>query len=157
MLSLPHVQIIIDVFVIITILILIRRLDKKMEAHFSSVDASLLSEFNKMLAESQKSSNCFLEAVEENRKVLGKLFLQLDNKEKKLTALVEEAEVLIKKLDEINAAPVPAASPENRYDDVLRMVQRGISREEISRHSGFTEDEISLIEDLAKTRTDLLT
>ena len=151
MLSLLHVQIIIDLAVFITILFLLRRLDKNISKNCSTVDAALISEFKEILADSHDSTNHFLEAVEEKRKVLGKLFLQLDDKEKKLTILAREAETFIKKLDETKTAS-ESLSPENRYADVLQMLKGGLSREEVSKQSGFTESEVNLIVDLAKVR-----
>lgn len=155
MLSLLHVQIMIDLAIFITILLLLRRLGKNISKQSSTVDASLISELKKILADSHDSTNHFLEAVEENKRALSRLFLQLDEKEKRLTALVKEAETVIKKLDFTKAAS-ESVSPEARHDDVIRMVQQGLSREEVSKQSGFTEGEINLIVDLAKVRTGLI-
>jgi hypothetical protein len=153
MFSLLHVQIVVDLLVFITILFLLRRLDKNISQSISTVDASLVSELKKILADSHDSTNSFLEAIAESKKVLGELFLQLDDKERKLAGLLKEAEVSIKKLDLAKAAS-EEASPERKYDDVIRMIQQGLSREDVSKKSGFTEGEVDLIVDLAKTRTD---
>jgi hypothetical protein len=152
MFSLLHVQILADLLVFITILFLLWRLNGHIPRRGSTVDPSLVSELKKILADSHEATNNFLEAIEESRKLFNKLFLQLDDKEKKLADLIREAEVSIKKLDSAKSVSEEAAS-EKKYDDVIRMIQQGLSREDVSKQSGFTEGEVNLIADLAKTRT----
>ncbi|MCX5854681.1 MAG: DUF2802 domain-containing protein [Deltaproteobacteria bacterium] len=152
MLSLLNLQIIIDLVFFVTILILLSQLNKNISKNSSTVDTSLIQELEKIVTESYHSTNRFIEAIDESKQVLNKLFLQLDDKGKKLTVLIGEAEMHIKKLDLEKNVSEPVSS-EKRYDDVIQMVQQGMSREEVSKRLGFTEGEIGLIVDLARTRT----
>jgi hypothetical protein len=151
MLSLLHIQIIIDLFIFVTILLLLRRFGRNMPKIDLTVQETLVSNLKKLLADTQESTNLFLEAVEDNKKALNTLAVQLDNKEKKLANLIKEADAVIKKRDSATSVSGPS-SPEGKYDDVIRMVQQGLSRDEISRQSGVPEGEINLILDLEQTK-----
>jgi len=151
-LSLLNSQIIIDLVFFVTIVILLSQLNKNISKNSSTVDTSLIQELKKIVTESHHSTNRFIEAIDESKQVLNKLSLQLDDKEKKLAVLIGEAKMQIKKLDLEKNASEPVSS-EKRYDDVIQMVQQGVSREEVSKRLGFTEGEIGLIVDLARTRT----
>jgi len=151
MLSLLHVQIAIDLLLFVTILLLLRKLGKSGSKNDIPINEALVFDLKKLVTDTYDSTNRFLEAVEGNKKALGTLLLQLDSKGKKLAGLVQEAEASIKKLDHAKAAS-EEVSTEKKYDDVIRMIHRGLSREEVSKQLGFTEGEIDLIVDLAKTR-----
>lgn len=153
MFSSINFQIIIDLVFFVTIVLLLHHLNKNISKKPPVVDVSLIHELRKILMESHESTNQFLESIEESKQVLNKLFIQLDDKEKKLTALVGEADTFIKKMNITKSESEPA-SLENKYDHVIEMVQRGLSRDEVSRRSGFTEAEVNLIVELARTRTD---
>ncbi len=153
MFSLLHIQIIIDLFIFLTILFLLRRIDKNTPKIDSTVQEALLADFRKLLEDTHDSTTHFLETVEDSKKDLSTLFAQLDNKEKKLSALFKEAEEMIKKLDSVKPVAVPSPPEGGKYGEVIRMLQQGLSRDEISRQSGIPEGEINLILDLEKTKS----
>jgi len=153
--SLLNVQIIIDLVFFVIIVLLMRQLNKNISHNTSVIDASIVQELRKTMMESNAAANQFIEVIEENKRVLRKLFLQLDDKEKILTTLVREAEKFIKKLDP-GKAESNVDTSEKRHESVLKMIHQGHSLEEISKRSGFTEAEINLIVDLAQAGTDHL-
>ncbi len=99
MLSSLHFQIIIDIVFFVTIVILLRQLNKRIVKDPPIIDESIVREFKKLMTDSQEFTNQFLGVVEENEQRLNKLSRQLDNNEKRLIILIEEAEALINKVN----------------------------------------------------------
>jgi hypothetical protein len=151
--SLLNFQIIIDLVFFVIIVFLLRQLNKNISHNSSAIDTSIIQELRKTMMDSNAAANQFIEVIEENKRVLSKLFLQLDDKEKKLTTLVGEAEKFIKKLDPAKAES-DVDNSGKRHESVLKMIHQGLSLDEVSKRSGFTEAEINLIVDLAQAGTD---
>jgi hypothetical protein len=145
LLSSLHLQIIIDIAFFITILILLRQLNKRIVKIPPVIDEKVVREFKKLMMDSQDSTNQFLRVVEEHEQQLNKLSRQLDNKENRLVILIEEAEVLIDKIDSQKTRTEKISPDEERSKQVLQMIQSGRSREEIVKRWGVTEGEINLI------------
>ncbi len=145
MLSSIHFQIIIDIIFFVTIVILLRQLSKRMANNPPVIDKSIVIEFKKLMMDSQSFTNHFLNVVEENEQRLNKLSRQLDNKEKRLIILIEEAEALIKKVDSQKNTKEKIYSDEERSKYIIQMIQDGRSREDIAKQLGVTEGEINLI------------
>lgn len=155
MISILQFQIMFDVVFFVLIMLLLRQLHRRIAKIPPAVDEAKVLEVKKIVMDSQEYTNQFLKTVEENELRLNKLARQLDDKEKKLMILLEEVETLMKNMDSRKASPGPVCANE-RYDDLLKMLRQGISREEIAKRSGFTEGEINLVMELGKTRTDPL-
>ena len=98
-----------------------------------------------VMTDSQDFTNQFLRVVEENEQRLNKLSRQLDNKEKRLIILIEEAEALINKVDFQKNTTEKVYSDEERSKNIIDMIQEGRSREEVAKRLGVTEGEINLI------------
>ena len=145
MLSSLHFQIIIDIFFFVTIVILLRQLNKRIVNDPPVIDESIVREFKRLMTESQDITNQFLRVVEENEQRLNKLSRQLDNKEKRLVILIEEAEALINKVDFQKTTTEKVYSDEERSKHIIQMIQEGRSQEEIVKRLGVTEGEINLI------------
>jgi DNA-binding NarL/FixJ family response regulator len=145
LLSSLHFQIIIDIIFFVTILILLRQLNKRIERDRPVIDESIVLEFKKLMTESQDFTNHFIGVVEENEQRLNKLSRQLDNKEKKLIILIEEAEALINKVGSQKTTIEKAYSDEERSKHIIQMIQEGRSREEVAKQLNVTEGEINLI------------
>jgi len=143
---------IIDIFFFVIVLILLHQLSRKISKKPPAVDTEALNEFKRIMAESQDVSTRFITATDNNVQALNKLIRQLDDKEKTLIMLLEEAGATIKKLEAVKCKPETAAAAD-RYDEVVQMVQQGLSREEILLRSGFNEGEIDLVIGLARART----
>jgi hypothetical protein len=151
MISLPHIQILIDFAFFITIVLLLCQLNKRMVKQPPPVDKKAVGELHKIISDSQEYVNHFLKAVEENETAMNKLIRQLDSKEQKLIMLIEQAEALTQKSDSRKTASEPISSSE-KYDDILKMIQQGLSREVVAKRSGLTEGEINLVVELAHAR-----
>jgi hypothetical protein len=145
LLSSLHFQIIIDIIFFITIVILLRQLNKRIAKDPPVIDELIVSEFKKLMTESQNFTNQFLGVIEENEQRLNKLSRQLDNKEKRLIILIEEAESLISKVDYQKTTIEKVYSDEERSKHIIQMIQEGRSREEVAKQWNVTEGEINLI------------
>jgi hypothetical protein len=152
MISSLHLQIIIDLAFFVTIILLLHQLTRKLKQKPPAVDEAIVGELRHIMAESQEYANHFLESVEENRLAMGRLVRQLEAKEKELMLLMNEAARLSKNTDSRQSRS-ETVLPVERYDELLKMIQQGLSREEAAKISGLTEGEISLVIELAKTRT----
>lgn len=140
-----HFQIIIDIAFFVTILILLRHLNKRITKNPPAIDESVVREFEKLMKESHDVTNQFLRVIEENEQRLNKLSRQLDNKEKRLIIIIEEAEALIKTVDSQKITPEKIYSDEEKSKHIVQMIQEGRSREEVAKRWGVTEGEINLI------------
>lgn len=145
MLSSLHFQIIIDIIFFVTIVILLRQLNKRIVKNPPVIDESIVREFKKVMTDSQDFTNHFLKVIEENEQRLNKLSRQLDNKEKRLIILIEEAEALINKVDSQKTSTERIYSDEEKSKHIIQMIQEGRSREEVAKRWGVTEGEINLI------------
>ena len=153
MLSSLHFQIIIDIIFFVTIVILLRQLNKRIVKNPPVIDESIVREFKKAMTDSQDFTNHFLKVIEENEQRLNKLSRQLDNKEKRLIILIEEAESLISKVDSQKTTIKKVYSDEERSKHVIQMIQDGRSREEVAKQLNVTEGEINLITALEQIKT----
>lgn len=153
--SLPF-QIIIDLIFFSTIVILLRQLNKRIFKDPPLIDESIVREFKKLMTDSQDCTNQFLKVVEENQQRLNKISRQLDNKERRLIILIEEAEALINKVDSRNATTEKICSNEERSKHIIQMIHEGKSREEVAQKLGVTEGEIHLITALEQIKLDNL-
>jgi DNA-binding NarL/FixJ family response regulator len=152
LLSSLHFQIIIDIIFFITILILLRQLNKRIAKDPPVIDESIVREFKKLMTESQDFTNQFLGVIEENEQRLNKLSRQLDNKEKRLIILIEEAEALISKVDSQRTTIEKVYSDEERSKHIIQMIQDGKSQEEVAKQLNVTEGEINLIKALEQIK-----
>jgi len=88
----------------------------------------------------------FEEVLSEGRKTLVDLIRRVDEREKTLSTLLEEAE---RKLENKKAAELAGVSEENlRYKDVAVLIRQGRGDQEIARECGVTEGEVALIKGL---------
>ena len=153
MLSLLHVQIMVEAVFLGAILFLLWRLKRDIEKYRPLADGSVMNHLLKIMADSQEFADGFVMQMEENKHALNKLARQLAEKERSLAVLVDQAEAAIKK---INSGQGDSATVlyEKRYDDVMNLVQQGMNQEEASKQSGLTEGEIDLIMELARARSE---
>jgi hypothetical protein len=151
MISLPQIQILIDFAFFVTIVLLLCQLNKRMVKQPPPINQKAVCELEKIILDSQEYVNHFLRVVEENETAMNKLIRQLDNKEQKLIMLIEQAEALASQIDSRKTASEPISSSE-KYDDILKMIQQGLSHEEMAKRSGLTEGEINLVVELSHAR-----
>jgi hypothetical protein len=111
----------------------------------------MMDEFKDVMTESQTVTHQFVEAIEENVQALNRLSHQLDEKEKRLVILLAQADSAIKSM-EAKKEKTEAIPQVEGYEGVVKMVQQGLSREEVSRRTGFSEGEVSLVMELVRVR-----
>jgi hypothetical protein len=149
--SLLHFQIIIDIAFFIVIMLLLRQLNKRM-ARTPGGDGATVGEFKKLMADSQDSADLFLRTVQESEERINNLARQLDNREKRIVILIEKAESLIQKMAFQQAKAESGGSDGEKYRQIIRMVQEGLSQEEVAKRLGVTMGEIDLVVELEQTR-----
>ena len=147
-----HVQIIVEVVFFGAILFLLWRLKRDIEKYRPLADGSVMDHLKRIMADSQEFADGFVTQMEENKHALNKLARQLDEKEKRLATLLDKAETAMKQMNSERGDSESVLSAK-RYDDVINLVQQGMNREEVSKQSGLTEGEITLIMELAQART----
>ncbi len=149
--SLSYFQIVIDVVFFVTVLLLLHRLSGKIDKRRPAVNASEMDEFKDVMRESQTVTQQFVDAIEENVRALNSLSHQLDEKEKRLAALLARADSAIKSM-EIKKGKPETVPPMEGYEGVVKMVQQGLSREEVSKRTGVSEGEVNLVMELVRAR-----
>jgi hypothetical protein len=104
-------------------------------------------ELQRLIAESQKTAQQFLDALAEGRKALREIAYALDEKEARLQTVCLRAEAL-------TATDTSDTSPSSKINpgQVLQMAGGGTSVPDIARKTGLTEGEVHLIIDLARSR-----
>jgi CRP-like cAMP-binding protein len=142
------VQIIVEVVFFSAVFVLLWRLKRDIEKYRALADGSVMEHLNRIMADSQEFAGGFVTQVEESKLALSRLARQLDEKEKKLALLIDRAEAVMKQLDSGRGASETPLSAK-RYDDVIHLVRKGMSREDVAKYSGLTEDEITLILELS--------
>jgi hypothetical protein len=147
-----HIQIIVEIVFFGVILLLLWQMKRDLERYRPLADAAAMDLLKKGMAESQEFAEKFVTQMEENKQALSRLSRQLDEKEKRLSALVDQAEAVISQMH-AGRDTVGTGSSEKRYDDAINWVRQGMSREEVSKQSGLTDGEIGLIMELSRART----
>ena len=105
-----------------------------------------LAQLKALLDESREEFQNFQEAMDRGRKTLGDMIRQIDDREKALASLMEEAE---KKLSQEKPGGFSGGMEENlRYKDAACLIRQGKSDREIARECGVTEGELALIKGL---------
>jgi len=135
-------------FAVVAMIIIVNREWKKRR---SGIDESSLTEFRKLLDESQASTNYLLEVMNESRKALKEIVYALDEKEEKLTNLINESKIEYEKLRSSISYP-DGNSIDKKNEAVIAMFNQGLTKKEISQKLNLTEGEIDLIIDLDKTK-----
>jgi hypothetical protein len=151
--SMLHFQIIIDIAFFVVIMLLLRQLNKRIARKPPGGDGATAGELKKLMTDSRDSADLFLRAVRESEERLNKLARLLDNKEKRIVILLEKAESLIQEMASRQAETESAGSGGEKYEQIVRMVQQGLSREEVASRLDVTMGEIDLVVELEQTKT----
>jgi hypothetical protein len=149
--SLLYFQIIIDIVFFIVILLLLRQLNKRM-ARKPGADGATIGELKKLMADSQDSTDLFLSTVRESEERLTMLARQLDTREKRIVIFIEKAESLIQQMASQQAKAESVGSGGEKYEQIIRMVQQDLSREDVAQRLGVTMGEIDLVVELERAR-----
>ncbi|MBI4632645.1 MAG: hypothetical protein HY742_01950 [Deltaproteobacteria bacterium] len=149
-------QILADVVLCFAIVFLLRQLNKSVKPPSPTspaVNEKTILEFKILLEESQQAASNFLASMEESRKKLREVVQLLDKKEKSCREIIEQS-LEVKNFSR-NGDAERNPSPDNRHDDIIQMFGQGLSEQEISRRTGLTEGEISLILDLNRSKKEI--
>jgi hypothetical protein len=149
--SLLHFQLIIDIVFFIIIMLLLRQLNNRMIKTQGDGDG-VVEQFKKIMAASQDSVELFLRAIQESEERLNNVARKLDGREKKIIILIDKAESLIQKLKFQGAEIESDDSDGGKYEQIARMVQDDLSREEVAVRLGITRGEVDLIVELEQAR-----
>jgi DNA-binding NarL/FixJ family response regulator len=136
----------IDLFFYVAILLLLQQLNRKIAQKNKVIDGETLNRFKALLDESQAAGDRFLGVLEQEVRTLQKLFQQVEEKETVMVSLLEAAETFRAKRE--GGAPAPPPARTDRNAEILEMVGEGLTREMISRRTGFTDGEIELVIEL---------
>ena len=154
MLTLVNIQIIIDMVFFIAIMFFLRQLSKRVTQVPPIINNEVVGEFKRLITDSQDSTSQFLRIIEEHEGRLNKLSRQLDNKERRLVVLLEEAESLMNRMNSHKNTPENTYSNEEKSKQIIQMIKAGISREDIARKLGVTDGEINLITAIEQIKTE---
>ena len=152
--SLLHFQIIIDITFFVVIMLLLLQLNKRVSRNQPGGDIATVGELKRLMKDSQGSADLFLRTLKESEERLSKLARQLDSREKRIVILLEKAESSIQKMASQQARTESIGSDGEKYGQILRMVQEGLSREEIAKRLGVAMGEIELVVELEQARID---
>ncbi len=150
--SLLHFQIITDIAFFVVIMLLLRQLNKRIARKPPGGNGATVGELQKLMTDSQDSTDLFLRTVQESEERLNKLARQLDNKEKRIVILIEKAESLIQKMAFQQAKAESVGADGEKYEQIIRMVQEGLSREAVAKRLGVAMGEIDLVVELDQAR-----
>ncbi len=142
------IQIVIEVVLCIAVaFLLFQGFGKARKAPSMSVpDKTDLAQLRALLDESREEFKNFQEAMDRGRKTLSDMIRQIDDREKALALLMEEAE---KKLSQEKPGEGSGGMEENlRYKDAACLLRQGKADREIARECGVTEGELALIKGL---------
>lgn len=149
--SLFYFQVGIDVLMCGLILYFLWRVGKKTHEPVVGGEQAR-QELQRLIAESQKSAQQFLDALAEERKSLKEIAYALDERESRLRTLCLRAEALSADAEPEAADADDASSISVNHEQVLQMAIDGTSVPDIVRQTGLAEGEVRLIIDLARSR-----
>lgn len=107
-------------------------------------------QFQKFIEESRKLSAEFVASLEEGRKNLKSLAFALDERERRLRELLERSERLLNR--ESGTQKTAVGEGTDPYREVLKMVDAGLSAQEVADRLGMTAGEIELIKNLKRRK-----
>jgi hypothetical protein len=146
-------QIAIDLALFVAVLILLWRVNANIKNSDTDKHQEMISELKVIIAQSQNTADKFLETLEESRKNLKEIALELDVKEKRVKAILEKSQ---RELEPFNGKPMlkDANLSQGKYAEVISMIKKGYSPEETASVTGFPEGEIGLIVELSRIKNE---
>ena len=114
-------------------------------------DDKYLSEFKKLLQDSQNDAACFFLKLDESLEKFKDLALHLERKEESLKRLVQDVHGQGDQCGIMSHA-IYDMSREKRHDQIMRLLETGLTVEQIAGCTGLTIGEVMLIVDLEKKR-----
>ena len=145
---LPALQIFADLMLFFAIIFFIRTVNKEMKKRSLVIDTDSFTEFKKFIEDSRHSADYLLETLNEGRKSFKEMAYVLDEKEKRLKFLIEESD---SRLEEMRPS---GSNRGERYEEVIKLAEQGLSEKEMAHVLNLTEGEIRLILDLDRKKNE---
>ncbi|MBI4378293.1 MAG: DUF2802 domain-containing protein [Nitrospinae bacterium] len=132
--------------------------DKKTIPNLKELSA-LTESLRQLIIESEKIANRLERYIEEEKRLGKEMQYGLDKKSEELNLTMQRAESILKGLKEfqnatdIRSIPLaqnPTNTAEDKYDDIFRLLEKGLSRKEIAEKIGISEGEVELISHLRR-------
>lgn len=142
------IQLAIDFTLLVVVVFLLWRFNASLRNPIIQSHQEMMKELKAMMAESQTSSENFLQALEKSRLALKEIALELDVKEKRVKTLLEKSDGASRGPEDKR----PADLSQEKYNQVVMMIKKGYSEAETAQATGFTEPEIGLIIDLYRVK-----
>jgi hypothetical protein len=144
------IQLIIDLALLLMVVFLLWRFNASVRNPIIKSHQEMMTELKAMMVESQASSENFLQALEKSRLALKEIALELDLKEKRVKQLLAKSDNGSMEIK----SKQPAGLPEDRYNQVVRLIKEGYTEAQTSEATGFTEPEVGLIVDLYRVKNE---
>ncbi len=142
-------QLLIDLALLIAVLILIWRVNANLKKPLIKSHQDMMKDLKTVVAQSQASSENFLEALEKSRLALKEIAIELDLKEKRVKTLLVKSDAA----NGVDEKRKPCA-PQEKYKQVVDMIRQGYTESQTAENTGFTEAEIGLIIDLYRVKNE---
>src|SRR3990172_1502853 len=143
-------QLIADILLCIAFLFLLLRIGRNIQRHgIAAADDRYLSEFKKLLQDSQNDAARFFLKVDESIEKFKELALSLERKEESLKMLVQDVQWQEDKCGTMGRA-IYEISSEKRHDQIMKLLETGLTAEQIAGCTGLTIGEVMLFVDLEK-------
>lgn len=150
-------QLVTDALLCIGILFLLFRLRRLSNPGSMDAGEKTIKEYSRLLEESRKEADQFLEELEKAKSELKDLAVLLEEKEAKLKERMKEESPLAETLpsgQNDSDQPKDAGSfSEAKYGQVLHLARKGLKEAEISQQSGLPEGEVALILSLSRAES----
>jgi len=143
-------QFIVDLVLLLSIVILLWRVNVNLKKPFMKSHDDMMRELKAITAESQAASENFLRAMEQSRLALKEIALELELKEQRVKTLLAKSDSVEGK----GGGKRTTGVPQDKYEQVVQMINQGCSEAQIAEVTGFTEPEIGLIVDLYKVKNE---
>ncbi|MEN6469428.1 MAG: hypothetical protein ABFD45_10825 [Smithella sp.] len=143
-------QLFIDLALLVSIIVLLWRVNVNLRKPLMTSHEEMMRELKAITAESQTASENFLRALEQSRLALKEIALELDIKEQRVKALLAKSD----SSEGDPAGKRTTGVPQDKYDQVVDMINKGYSDAQVAEATGFTEPEIGLIVDLYRVKNE---
>jgi DNA-binding NarL/FixJ family response regulator len=149
------VQLIADAVLCLAIVFLFAIVNREIKKKNNAVDAESMSEFKSVIAQSQAASEELLKAMDESRRILKEIAYAIDDKERRLRALLDASEARLTAWQSREESETGKPT-ERIYGSVVEMARAGATTRDIADRLGLTEGEVSLVIELDRKKNESL-
>jgi hypothetical protein len=143
-------QSLIDLALLVAVVFLLWRVNANLRKPLLKSHQDMMKELKAIMAESQATSENFLQVLEKSRLALKEIALELDLKEQRVKTLLAKSDNVTGE----TGGKRMTSTPQDKYDQVVQMIKKGYSEAQTAEATGFTEPEIGLIVDLYRVKNE---